>query len=204
MANWRVEGDYFETCNCDYLCPCLPSNLSAKPTQGNCLFAMVFQINKGNHAGTSLDGLSFAVVGKTPGIMAEGNGSVGVIVDERANQAQRDAMLAIASGQAGGPMAALAPALPNFLGVEARPIRFTKNGAKRSVEIPGVLEQGIEATPSPSKPGEPLVIDNGAHPANPRVGLARATASHVHAFGFDWDETSGRNSGLVAPFSWQG
>ena len=54
------------------------------------------------------------------------------------------------------------------------------------------------------KPGETLVLDNGAHPANPRLALAHATASHVHAFGFDWDETSGRNNGHFAPFSWQG
>ncbi len=204
MANWRVDGDYFETCNCEYLCPCLPSNLSAAPTQGNCLFAMVFHIDKGNHAGTALDGLSFAVIGKTPGVMGAGNGSVGVIVDDRASAPQKDAIVAIASGQAGGPMAALAPLLPNFLGIETRSIRFTKNGTKRSVEIPGLLEEGVEGVPSPVKPGEALTLDNGAHPANSRVALARATASHVHAFGFDWDETSGRNSGLFAPFSWQG
>ena len=46
MANWQVSGDYFETCNCDYLCPCIPSNLTAKATQGYCDFAMVFHINQ--------------------------------------------------------------------------------------------------------------------------------------------------------------
>jgi hypothetical protein len=204
MANWHVEGDYFETCNCDFLCPCLPSNMAAKPTRGQCIFALVFRIDKGKHTGTELGGLSFAVVGETPGAMHDGNGSVGVIVDERANAAQRDAIVAIASGQAGGPMSALAPLLPKFLGLETRAIRYVENGAKRSVEIPGLLEQGVEGVPSPVKPGETLVLDNGAHPANPRLALAHATASHVHAFGFDWDETSGRNNGHFAPFSWQG
>jgi len=204
MATWRIEGDYFETCNCDFFCPCLPSNMAAPPTKGNCLFALVFNIAKGEHAGTQLDGLSFAVIGHTPDVMGKGNGSVGLIVDEKASAAQRDAIAAIASGQAGGPMSAMAPLLPNFLGLETRPIHFTKKGLSHSVEIPGLLEQSAEGVPSPSKPGEPVVIDNGAHPANKRVGLARGTASHVHAFGFDWDDTSGRNSGLIAPFSWQG
>ena len=204
MASWRIDGDYFETCNCDYVCPCLPSNLAAAPTKGHCLFALVFRVDKGNHDGIALDGLSFAVIGLTPGPMGAGNGSVGVIVDERGDETQRKALLAIASGQAGGPMAAMAPLLTKFLGVEARPIRYAGNGLKRSVEIPGLVDQALEGTPSLSKPGEPMFLDNGAHPANPRLALAHATRSHVHAFGFDWDDTSGRNNGHFAPFSWHG
>ena len=204
MGTWRIDGDYFETCSCDYLCPCLPSNLAAKPTKGHCLFALVFRVDNGKHGNVALDGLCFAVIGFTPAEMGAGNGSVGLIVDERADQAQRDALVAIGSGQAGGPMAAMAPLLTKFLGVEARPIRYSGSGLKRSVEIPGLLEQALEGTPSLSKPGEPMAIDNGAHPANPRLALAHATQSHVHAFGFDWDDTSGRNNGHFAPFSWQG
>ena len=204
MSTWRIDGDYFETCNCDYVCPCVSSNLAATPTQGHCLFALVFQIDKGHHGQTSLDGLNFAVVGTTPAAMGAGNGSAGVIVDERANQAQRDALVGIASGQAGGPMAGLAALLTKNLGVETRAIRYVKNGLARSVEIPGLLDQALEGTPSMTKPGEPIVIDNGAHPANARLALAHATRSHVHVFGLDWDETSGRNNGHFAPFSWQG
>jgi hypothetical protein len=204
MGTWQVEGDYFETCNCDYLCPCVSSNLAATPTKGHCLFALVFHVDKGRHGETTLDGLNFAVVGTTPGPMAAGKGSAGVIVDERADSVQRDALAAIASGQAGGPMAALGTLLASFLGVEARPIRYTRNGLQRSVEIPGLLDQALEGTPSLVKPGEPLVVDNSAHPANARLALAHATRSHVHAFGFDWDEASGRNNGHFAPFSWRG
>jgi hypothetical protein len=204
MGTWRVEGDYFETCNCDYVCPCITSNLAATPTKGQCLFALVFHVETGHHEKTALDDLSFAVVGVTPGAMGAGNGSAGVIVDERADEAQRNALTAIASGQPGGPMAALGALLTTFLGVEARPIRYERNGMKRSVEIPGVLDQAVEGTPSLTKPGEPLVIDNGAHPANSRLALAHAVRSHVHVFGLDWDETNGRNNGHFAPFSWQG
>ncbi len=27
---WRLSGDYFETCSCDFVCPCIPSNLSGR------------------------------------------------------------------------------------------------------------------------------------------------------------------------------
>ena len=51
---------------------------------------------------------------------------------------------------------------------------------------------------------EPLHFDHTGHPAANRFALARAKRSHVHAFGMDWDDTSGRNNGQYAPFAWQG
>jgi hypothetical protein len=54
-----------------------------------------------------------------------------------------------------------------------------------------------------AKPGEPISLDNVAHPVNTRLALAHATRSHLHAFGLDWDDDSGRNNGHFAPFSWQ-
>jgi hypothetical protein len=203
-TSWRLEGDYFETCNCDFLCPCLPSNLAAAPTRGHCYFALVFHVDKGQHRDLSLDGLNFAVLGYTPGPMGAGNWSVGVVVDDRGDQAQRDALVAIASGQAGGPMAAVAPLLDKFLGVETRSIQYDRNGMRRSVSIPGLLDQAIEGVPSASRPGEAVCIDNSSHPANARLALAKATRTHFHAFGMDFDETSGRNNGHFAPFVWQG
>jgi hypothetical protein len=113
-------------------------------------------------------------------------------------------LVAIASGRAGGPMAAVAPLLGEFLGVETRPIQYHRDGLRRSVSIPDLLDQAVEGVPSVSRPGEPVCIDNGAHPANARLALAKATRSHLHAFGMDFDESSGRNNGHFAPFSWQG
>ena len=117
-TSWQVAGDYLETCSCDFLCPCLPSNLADPPTKGWCTFAMVFRVGSGRYGAVSLDGLAFAVVGHTPGRMADGNWSVGVITDERGSAEQREALAAIASGQAGGPMAALGPLVGRVLGVE--------------------------------------------------------------------------------------
>ena len=201
---WQIDGDYFETCSCDYVCPCVTTSFAAAPTKGTCHFALVFHIDRGHHAKLALDGLHFAVLGYTPASMGAGDWSVGVILDERADSAQRDALTAIASGQAGGPMAALAPLLGKFLGTDVKAFRYDQKGLSRSVSIPGVLDQALEGTPSPVKPGEPIVIDNSAHPANARLALAHATRSHLHAFGLDWDDTTGRNNGHFAPFSWRG
>src|SRR5271169_4339786 len=117
MANpaWNASGDYFETCTCDFLCPCLSSNLAAPPTKGECVFAFAFRVDRGRFGGVPLDGLCFALAGVAPGAMGEGNWKVGLIVDERVDAAQEQALAAIASGQAGGPMPELRPLITSFL-----------------------------------------------------------------------------------------
>src|SRR2546421_205647 len=203
MASWQMTGDYFETCSCDFLCPCIPANLAAKPTKGWCDFAMIFHIDHGHSDETKLDGLTFAVIGRSPDIMGKGNWSVGLIVDERASSEQKQVITTIASGQAGGPPAILSGVVGTLLGVESRPIHFKKDGMRRSVSIPNMLEQSCEGFASFPHPSEPLYVDNTMHPANSRLALAKATASHMHAFGLNWDDTSGNNNGHFAPFNWR-
>lgn len=197
---WNVAGRYMETCNCDFLCPCPTSGLQ-QSTHGTCTFAMAFAVDRGSFDGTQLDGLKFIVVGKTPGNMIEGNWKVGLIVDQRADEKQSAALASIVSGQAGGPMANLAPLIGQFLGVEPRPIRFEQEGNRWSVAA-GSLEQEVEQVVGLG--GQPMYLDNAGHPASNRLGLGRAKKSHVHAFGIDWDDVSGRNNGHHAPFEWRG
>jgi hypothetical protein len=133
--------------------------------------------------------------------MADGNWTVGLVTDDRATSEQQQALIAIASGQAGGPMAALAPLIGTFAGAEAKPITYQKNGNTRSVSIPGVLDQACEGVAG-GDANQPMFLENAPHPANSRLALAKATRSHLHGFGIDWDDTSGNNNGHYAPFSW--
>src|SRR5215472_9107909 len=114
---WKVSGQYYEPCSCDFVCPCLPGQLTVSPTKGSCTFAMAFQIDRGSYGNLSLNGLGFIILGLTPEAMGKGNWSVGLIADERASVGQREAITAIASGSAGGPMAALSGLIGTFLGV---------------------------------------------------------------------------------------
>jgi hypothetical protein len=50
---------------------------------------------------------------------------------------------------------------------------------------------------------EPLHLENTGHPAADRFALANAVRSHVNALGLRWDDTSGKNNGQYAPFSWK-
>ena len=198
---WQINGEYFEACSCDFVCPCPTSGLAARPTKTSCDAGLVFQVDRGRYGSRVLDGLRFAVLLHTPGPMIEGNWTVGLVLDERASAEQREALTAIASGQSGGPMAALGPLVGHFAGAEARPITIERSGLRRSVSIPGMLDIAIEGVAGANQ-SEPIYFDNVGHPAATRLALAKAARGHMHAFGIDWDDTSGRNNGHFAPFAW--
>ena len=196
---WQIAGQYAETCNCDYLCPCPTSGLT-KTTYGYCIFAMGFHVDRGSFDDVNLDGRDFVVIAHTPGNMGEGNWKVGLLVDEGANGAQRDALTAIVSGEAGGPMANLAPMIGEFAGVETAPIRIEGEGKSWSVTAGNFVDEALEGNLGLG--GEQMYLDGAGHPVNTRLALANAKKSHVHAFGIDWDDDSGRNNGHFAPFDW--
>jgi hypothetical protein len=163
---------------------------------------MAFQIERGSFGAVSLDGLGFIVLGLTPSEMGNGNWSVGLLADERATNEQRDAITAIASGAAGGPMAALSGLIGTFLGVQPAPIAFGKEGATWSVTASKFVDMAATGAKG-LRPDAELRLENTGHPAADTFTLAHASKSHVHAFGLDWDDTSGKNNGQYAPFSWK-
>jgi hypothetical protein len=178
--------------------------MTVSPTKGSCTFAMAYQVERGTYGTVSLDGLGFIVLGFTPEAMANGNWSVALIADERATTEQRDAISAIASGAAGGPMAALSGLIGKFLGVESAPIHFDRSGATWSVKAAHFVDMAAEGAKGLNPDSaEPMHLDNTGHPAADRFALAHATRSHVHALGMAWDDTSGSNNGQYAPFSWR-
>jgi hypothetical protein len=203
MADWKISGEYMESCNCDYLCPCIYTNSLGETTNDNCTALLVFRVDDGNYEGVNLDGLSFAMVIKSGKVMSEGNWAYGVIVDEAGDEAQRAALSAIASGEAGGAPSMIRDNLvDDFRGVEVKAIDFVMDGLKRSVSIPGALDFRIEGVASALDNGEPLYADNTPHPANSRLALARTQESHVHCLGINLDMSGKGNNGHYAPFTW--
>ena len=202
---WKVSGQYYETCSCDFVCPCVPGQMAVRPSKGWCTFAMAFQVERGNYGEVPLDGLGFIVLGYTPEEMGKGNWSVGLIADERAKPEQREAITAIASGAAGGPMAPLSALIGTFLGVESAPIEFKRDGVKWSVKAAEMLDMAAEGAMGLNPESrEPLHLENTGHPAADRFALAHASRSHVSALGITLHDDSGKNNGQYAPFSWQG
>jgi hypothetical protein len=95
-VKWTIRAVEFSNCNCSYGCPCQFSGL---PTHGHCRAVVGFDINSGEHGGTRLDNLKVAGIFVWPGPIHQGHGEAAIIIDRRANEAQRNALLRILSGQ---------------------------------------------------------------------------------------------------------
>jgi len=95
MTPWEIQADEFSSCNCAYGCPC---QFNALPTYGDCEALVGAQIKSGYFGDVKLDGLRFASVMQWPGPIHEGAGKCFTIIDERADEAQREALLTILSG----------------------------------------------------------------------------------------------------------
>jgi hypothetical protein len=164
---------------------------------------LIFRIDKGYSGGTSLDGLCFALVIRSGKVMADGNWIFAGVVDAQANDAQRQALSEIVSGQVGGPPGMIRSNLvSDFRGVEFKPIEFRIEGLKRTVSIPDILSFDIVGVASRNRSGEPFYIDNTAHPASRRLALARTSEFHVQGFGLGLDMVGKGNNGHFAPFAW--
>ena len=201
--SWSLRGEYMESCNCDYLCPCIYTNPQGPATHGNCVAVMAFRIDEGRSATLRLDGLKFALVIRAGRVMADGNWVFGVVVDEAADAPQRQALGGIAAGEAGGPPGLIRQNLVgDFRGVEFKPIEFAIEGLTRRVTIAQLVSFEIDGVLSRNGGGDPYFIDNTGHPASRRLALARARQTHVHAFGLDLDLSGRGNNGHFAPFAW--
>ena len=93
---WYIEGLEFSNCNCNYACPCQFESL---PTEGDCKGFGVMRIDKGHFGDVQLDGLYAAMLFSWPGAIFEGKGQMQIIIDERADDSQRDALDRIMHGE---------------------------------------------------------------------------------------------------------
>ena len=200
---WQIHGEYVENCNCDVVCPCLFSPrepMTSNPTEGPCEVGFGFHVDDGSFGSVSLDGLNVGLVARTPGPMAEGNWQVALYIDDRADEAQGEALQSIFTGAAGGVMGSLAPLIGEVLGVRRASIRWQKDGRRRSIQVDDVMKLAVQAVPSINPDGE--IWAANAHPFAPE-GLAMAVGEEGSTYadhGLRWDN-SGKNA-HYAPIKW--
>lgn len=91
MANvsWELKGMEYGNCNCAYGCPC---QFNALPTYGDCQYILFARVDDGNYGDISLEGVCFAMFGKFPGAVHEGNGTQQLVISEKTNAEQQEAI----------------------------------------------------------------------------------------------------------------
>lgn len=196
--SWKVNGTYFEACNCAAACPCV--FLSA-PTEGSCTVILAWHIDQGSFGNASLNGFNVALLAHTPGHMMQTKWKVALYLDERASADQQKALGGIFSGQAGGHLAAVAPLIGEVMGVKAVPIEYAATGKQRSLRIPKIAEADIEALEGQG--GALVTIQNHPFTAVPGQPAVVATSKRlkISDYGLSLD-LNGKN-GFYSAFAYQ-
>lgn len=86
---FEIHGIEFDICNCAYGCPC---QFNAPPTYGDCQYVLFVSVDRGHYGDVDLAGVRFVLYGKFPGAVHEGNGTMQLVIDEAADEAQREAV----------------------------------------------------------------------------------------------------------------
>ena len=107
---WHVAGRSIELCSCRMLCPCWLGP-EGEPDQGWCSGAFIFNVREGNSEGVDLAGCTVVAAFEWPGNFWGGNGTARLYIDGATTSEQRRELEAIFSGQKGGPLATVLPAI---------------------------------------------------------------------------------------------
>ena len=145
MADWEISGTVLVGCNCDYGCPC---NFNAPPTRGDCEGGWVWKIDKGHYGDVELDGLTLAVFADWPKAIHEGGGKAVALYDERADERQREALVALLRGGEGGPWGIFINTY-ELLDVISAPVEFEVNGERSRYKIGDYAELQVEPIENP-------------------------------------------------------
>ncbi len=197
---WSIEGAWFKNCNCDPGCPC---DFNQAPTHGQCEGIIGMRIDKGHFGDVSLDGVKFAGAAYWPGRIDEGNGDIVPIVDESASEEQRNAILTLLSGNAGGTLFEIFSSVcPNVKDPIFAPIEFDFDIDSRSGRLKAgdVIETEVETLRGidPPDPYRILVrIPGGFEYTGPdnEAETALATRLAVRAGGnLDYEHTNSHSS----------
>ena len=196
---WKLDGTYFENCNCDVLCPCGASSLTLPADNERCHVLLAYHVDEGEIEGVDVSDRTVLVIADTPAMMADGNWRVGLIMDDGASEEQTQALGAVFGGEKGGPMALLGTAdrraaRPGAHAdrVRGRRVQAPVEGGRRDrLEVVDLVPEGFS---------EPSRLTGIFHPSNSTLTVAQATRSKIQAFGMEFDN-EGKN-GHSAPFSW--
>jgi len=102
-VSWRIRGTYFESCNCDAICPCrrIDGVAGDRSTHGECLGVLSWLIEEGDVDGTDLSGLPVALASRYHDDEPGSPWTWILYLDERATGEQREALESIFTGRFG-------------------------------------------------------------------------------------------------------
>jgi hypothetical protein len=186
MTEWEIEGEWFKNCNCDPGCPC---DFNQRPTQGFCEGMIAMRITKGYFGDVDLAGVKWGGVVRWPGALHEGNGEVMPFVDSDTTDAQKGAIMDIASGKHGDTlMEVFAFICPTVHEPLVAPVEWEFDLENRTgrIKVGDALEAEVDTLRgiSPPEPYRILVrIPDGMEYTGPNDEAETALATRIRAHG---------------------
>lgn len=142
-TDWRVRGSYFEACNCEAICPCRSVNgqPGGPSTYGTCFGAVSWHVHEGHCDGIDLSDRRAALsLRYHDDVQPSTPWEVVLYVDDRADQAQLDALADIFLGRAGGTVAQLyGPAIGTVHAVRRARITLEHVAPRKRIDVAGYL-----------------------------------------------------------------
>jgi hypothetical protein len=145
-VKWKIKIEHLMTCNCHWGCPC---SFDSPPTHGTCEAALAYRIVEGKYGDVSLAGLRWVLAAIWPGPLHEGKGRGVVYLDARAKGAGRDALEAIATGRAGGPIGIFMSTVTEGVVVNAAHIDFKYAGQNSYFRAEAAVDVAFEPIRNP-------------------------------------------------------
>ena len=102
--SWRIRGTYFESCNCDAICPCrrIDGAPGGRSTHGVCMGVLSWLIDEGAAGDVDLSGLPVAIASCYSDDEQGSPWTWMLYLDARASDERRSALEDIYTGRLGG------------------------------------------------------------------------------------------------------
>ncbi|MGW6457945.1 DUF1326 domain-containing protein [Streptomyces sp. NPDC055078] len=206
--NWHLKGEWFDVCSCSTPCPC---TFAQAPTNGACMFTLVWQIHEGHFGDVRLDGLGVVALGEFAGNMwvndPDATMTAMFYIDAKGTPAQRDALEEIFRGNTGGWPGKFGSLISEVRSVQYAPIRFdaAPDLAYWHATVSDKVSVGATALTGPtSDPDRRVQLINapGAE-VGPGQVATWGVVSADHAEGFDFSREYRGGSSKHFPFDWR-
>jgi len=174
-VTYSVDGSYFESCNCDAICPCrmVDGVIGGRSTHGICFGALAWLVEDGRVGDVDVSGLAAVLVLRYDDDEAGSPWTIVLHVDAAGNDRQRTALADVFLGRLGGPKVGVLPWVRkarHLLEVRTDAIELAPDGegyvlrvgdavrarATRSAPADAVVRCGI---PGYEAPGRELVAE---------------------------------------------
>ena len=185
-AGYDLEGSLLEVCTCDVLCPCW---IGEDPDGGDCLSVVAYHFDRGTVQGVDVSGLTVASAVHIPGNVLAGNWKQVLYVDDDANEEQYDAIVAMMTGELGGPLGDLAQLVGERVAIERAPISHRIVDGAGSLAVGDVISADMHPYKGPD--GSTTTLQNSIFstvPGSPAyVGVADHQKVDIPEHGLTWE-----------------